>query len=229
VRAILIRLRKNEAGATMVEFAIAATVVLILLGGIVDFLFAFWQWNSAMKAVEIGARIAAVSDPVAGGLMSMPTTLATGGKTGQPFPVDGIGPFVCDGATQACCLGPATSCAAGASVAGITYDANAMNWIVYGRNNSSCVNETSAYNVGMCQILSMLNPPLSPANVMIEYRMTGLGYQGGPPVPTITIWLKNVNFRYFFLGGLLHFADIALPTPKTSITGEDISSSAPIN
>ena len=30
-----------------------------------DFLFLFYQWNVAAKAVEIGARIAAVSDPVA--------------------------------------------------------------------------------------------------------------------------------------------------------------------
>lgn len=76
----------------------------------------------------------------------------------------------------------------------------------------------------MCQLLTMLRPAFSPANVMIEYRMTGLGYQGGAPTPTITLWLKNVNYTYFFLGGLLKFANLALPTPKTSITGEDISS-----
>ena len=29
---------------------------------------ALYQWNAAAKAVEIGARIAAVSDPVASGL-----------------------------------------------------------------------------------------------------------------------------------------------------------------
>jgi hypothetical protein len=249
------RWRENEAGATMVEFSLAVTAVLILLGGMVDFLFAFWQWNSAMKAVEIGARIAAVSNPVAGGLMSLSTAVA-GGQTGQPFPVDGFGPIVCDGAAQACCLGPATSCAANSSVAGITYDATAMNWIVYGRGATSCVSATAVYNMGMCQILTMTRPALSPANVMIEYRMTGLGYQGGAPTPTITLWLKNVSnsyrmtglgyqggaptptitlwlknvsYSYFFVGGLLKFANLAMPSPKTSITGEDVSSSAPVN
>lgn len=226
--ALIRLLRRNEAGAAMVEFSFAITALLVVLGGVVDFLLAFWQWNSAMKAVQIGARIAAVSNPVAGGLTALSTTVS-GGQTGQPFPVDGLGPLVCDGATQACCLGPATSCAAGSSVTGISYDATAMNWIVYGRGATSCVTATTPYNMGMCQLLSMLRQPLSRANVMIEYRMTGLGYQGGPPIPTISIWLKNVNYSYFFIGGLLKFANIAMPTPKISITGEDLSSSPPVN
>ena len=40
-------------------------IMFIFVLGSVDFLMAMYQWNAAAKAVQIGARIAAVSDPVA--------------------------------------------------------------------------------------------------------------------------------------------------------------------
>ncbi|MDI9848851.1 pilus assembly protein [Rhodoblastus sp. 17X3] len=213
--AILRRLRKDEAGATMVEFAVAVLLVLTLIGGVIDFLLAFWQWNSAVKAAEIGARIAAVSNPVAAGINPSSYTVPVTTTTGQPISGSAFGAITCDGAAHTCSSGG--------------YDATAMNWIVYGRGNASCVTAASVYSLGMCQVLSMLNPALSPANVMIEYSFTGLGYQGGVAAPTITLWLKNVKFHFFFLSGLLSFANITMPTVKYSITGEDISSSAPVN
>ena len=45
-------------------------LILFLFGG-VDFMNALYQWNAAAKAVQIGARIAAVSDPIASGLTSI--------------------------------------------------------------------------------------------------------------------------------------------------------------
>lgn len=53
------RFRKDEGGAAMVEAAIAMTLLLTLTLGFVDFGYAFYQWNAANKAVQMGARIVA--------------------------------------------------------------------------------------------------------------------------------------------------------------------------
>ena len=67
-RRILRRLARDTRGAALVEFALLAFLTLLVIGGSIDCLLAYWQWNSTIKAVERGARIAAVSDPVARGI-----------------------------------------------------------------------------------------------------------------------------------------------------------------
>ena len=47
------------------------------------------------------------------------------------------------------------------------------------------------------------------------------------PVRTITVELQNLNFQFFFLGGLMGFSNIAIPSMRTTITGEDLSTAAP--
>jgi Flp pilus assembly protein TadG len=63
---MILRFARDNNGAVLVEATIMMTIMFVL--GSVDFLFAFYQWNAAAKAVQVGARIAAVSDPVATGL-----------------------------------------------------------------------------------------------------------------------------------------------------------------
>jgi hypothetical protein len=63
----LTRLRKDVEGPVMVEFAVIGFLLMVLVLGLFDFMSMFWQRNMAIKAVERGARIAAVSAPVAGG------------------------------------------------------------------------------------------------------------------------------------------------------------------
>ncbi|WP_245521446.1 TadE/TadG family type IV pilus assembly protein, partial [Mesorhizobium sp. M3A.F.Ca.ET.175.01.1.1] len=62
----------------MVEMAISMTLLLMLTLGFVDFGYAFFQWNAATKAVQVGARLAAVSDPVAGALTTAAPTSTPG-------------------------------------------------------------------------------------------------------------------------------------------------------
>ena len=59
---------RDQHGAVMVEVTIMLSITLILVFGAIDFLLLFYQWNAAAKAVQLGARLAAVSDPVASGL-----------------------------------------------------------------------------------------------------------------------------------------------------------------
>ena len=55
----------------MVEVTIMLSITLVLVLGAIDFLLLFYQWNAAAKAVQIGARLAAVSNPVASGLNNL--------------------------------------------------------------------------------------------------------------------------------------------------------------
>src|SRR5437764_15035207 len=61
-------LARDEDGAVLVEVTVMMTIMFVFLLGSIEFLFVFYQWNAAAKAVQIGARVAAVSDPVAEGL-----------------------------------------------------------------------------------------------------------------------------------------------------------------
>jgi hypothetical protein len=211
-------LLRDQCGAVMVEVTIMLSITLVLVLGGIDFLLLFYQWNAAAKATQIGARLAAVSDPVASGLNGLSRAVVS-----ESVPPGGAMPkfiVTCDGRTATCTCNGERACR---GVKG--YNSAAMNTIVFGRGNSSCSNAKSADRVGMCHIFSRITP----ANVKIVYEQTGLGYAGRPggPMPTITISIQNLPFRFYFLGGLIGFRDLQIPASTTSITAEDLSSRAP--
>jgi Flp pilus assembly pilin Flp len=213
----MLRLLRDETGAALVEATVMMAIVLTFVLGSVDFLFAFYQWNAVAKAVEMGARIAAVSTPLANGLNSLSTSvLSSSLHLGDTMP----------SFTVTCNAGGGGGCSCSGTCSGVSgFNASALNDIVYGRGNAACGDATSFYDAGMCDIFRRIQP----ANVKIVYAQTGLGYAGrnGGPVPTITVSIQNLPFQFFFLGGLLGFANINMPGLQTTITGEDLSSVAP--
>jgi TadE-like protein len=87
----------------MIEFTVVMMVLFLLTAGIIDFGHLLFQWNSAEKATQVGARAAAISDPVATELatfdcknssISLGTPCRNGGNS--------FGTIVCSGATGAC-------------------------------------------------------------------------------------------------------------------------------
>jgi Flp pilus assembly protein TadG len=209
MRRFVSRLRRDEAGAVLVEATVALSIIFVFVLGSIDFLTALYEWNAASKAIAMGARIAAVSSPVASDLSSI-TGLEGGATPGDPMP--DFGTYTCTGDGN---------CSVGA------FNAAAFNTIFYGRGSGACNDAVGAYYNGMCD---QLGPPvLKPENVVISYAYSGLGYAGRPggPVPTITVSLQNMTFQLFFLGGLLGLNNIPMPSMATSITGEDLSSNAP--
>jgi hypothetical protein len=212
----------DERGGVLLETTIMLTILLIFILGSVDFLMAMYQWNAAGKAVQIGARIAAVSDPVANGLIGI--TGLEGGASPGDFPPPAF-------TTRTCTATSGTFGAAGSCTGGGTYNADAMQRIVYGRTGgTSCTDATSPYEIGMCDAF----PRVAPENVSVSYIYSGLGFAGRPlnkfgtsVVPTVTVSLQNIPFRFFFLGGLMGFANIPIPPLTTTITGEDLSKLAP--
>jgi Flp pilus assembly protein TadG len=221
------RLLRDQNGGVLVETTIMISIVLVFVLGSVDFLFAFYQWNAAAKALEIGARIAAVSNPPASGLSCITTTCA--GSDSLSTRVVSSSLHVGDtmpSFTVTCNDGGSGGCSCAGTCTGVSgYNSAALNTIVYGRGSAVCGDATNPYRTGMCDIF----PRIQPANVRIVYAQTGLGYAGRSrgPVPTITLSLQNLTFQFFFLGGLLGFNNINIPALQTTITGEDLSSVAP--
>jgi hypothetical protein len=115
---------------------------------------------------------------------------------------------LCDGAEGTCTDG--------------TYDATNMDRIIYG-SDGLCGEPLTADNPrpGMCDLLERIGPE----NVVVEYLYSGLGFatRPGGPVPTIRVSLKEIPFEFIFLGGLLGFDDIDIPSMASTITGEDMS------
>jgi len=208
---------RDQRGAVMVEVTIMLSITLILVFGAIDFLLLFYQWNAAAKAVQIGARLAAVSDPVPSGLNRLSQAVVSASvPPGAAMPNFVV---TCDGRTATCtCNGNACRGMKG-------YDSAALNTIIFGRGSSSCSDAKSGDGVGMCDIF----PRITPANVKIVYAQTGLGYAGRPggPMPTITVSLQNLPFQFFFLRGLMGFHDFQIPSSTVSLTAEDLSSRAP--
>jgi TadE-like protein len=210
----------------LVETSVLIPILFTFLLGAVDFGFLFYQWSAAAKAVEVGARIAAVSDPVAGGLKSLADPAVNGANAGDPIP-----PFTitCNGKTSSCSSSDGST---------VTYDATAMEKIVYGRRGGTpcdppasgmCCDRTptSYYFAGMCNFFPM---GLTPANVQVVYQQTtDLGYTQSfeGPRPTVTVSLLQTSdaalkFRFFFL----RFGEKIIPSFTTTITGEALSAAA---
>ncbi|WP_246740791.1 TadE/TadG family type IV pilus assembly protein [Mesorhizobium sp. NZP2298] len=198
----------------MVEMTIVAPLLFALVLGFVDFGYAFYQWNAATKAVQVGARLASISDPVVSNL----TAAAPIAVPGAPVAAGAYGPFVCQytGTTGACSNGG-------------TFDAASFSRIFRGDTANTtddvCPAPAANQRPGMCHFF----PGLHRDNIVVTYSATGLGFQTrlGGPVPTITVNLRNLTFQFFFLKGLMGFNDITMPSMLSTVTGEDLKTSAP--
>ncbi|QKC92173.1 pilus assembly protein [Mesorhizobium sp. NZP2234] len=208
------RFAKSEDGAVMVEMTIVSLLLFTLVLGFVDFGYAFYQWNAATKAVQVGARLASISEAVA-------TNLATAGPTsspGAPTVAGAYGPFVCTytAGTGGC------SNSGGFSAANFSriFRGDTAN-----TNDDVCPALAANQRPGMCHFF----PGLLRSNVVVTYTATGLGYQTrlGGPVPTITVNLQNITFQFFFLRGLMGFTNINMPSMLSTVTGEDLKSTWP--
>jgi TadE-like protein len=222
-------LLNDENGSVLVEATVMMVILFTFVLGSIDFLFAFYQWNAAAKAVQLGARIAAVSDPVAQGLNNLSANVVS----------DTVLPGSQMPAFTVTCSGSATTCSCTGTCTGLgaspTLNQTALKTIVYGRGNSGTCNNNpnGIYFAGMCNMF----PGLAPAGVKIVYSqpdpalVKGMGFAGRPdgPVPTVEVSLQNVNFRYYFLNGLMGFGPKLVPPSSaapTTTTGEVLSSCA---
>ena len=189
--------RRAEDGATLVEGLLVFPIILLTFATFIEFGVAMVQWNQTVKAMQFGARVLAVSDP----LVDMtPFTADYPATEGGPVPTTAV--------TVACGAGTATAC-----------DETGLNRLVFG--SDAVCGPVADTRLGMCD----LNGLIAPENIRVTYYRSGLGYVGRPggPVVSITIETRNLTFDFFFLGALLGLNNITIPAHPVTITSEDLS------
>lgn len=196
------RFWRDADGTVAVEFGLVGGIFITMLVALMEFGSAYWQWNQATKALQLGVRLAAVSDPISSDLKTFTGVSATV-EEGDPMPYF---QRVCSGASQSC--------------SGGTYDPAAMRTIVYGRGNTSCPTARQRYPA-MCQLF----PRITPQNLIVEYTQTGLGFAGraGGPLPSITVRITGLNFNFVVLNNLLGLPPISMAGLSATATAEDLS------
>ena len=193
---------RSEDGAVAVEFSFVSVVFLTMLIGALEFGHAFWQWNQATKALQLGARLAAVSRPVSSDLATM-TGVSGTVEAGDPMPYF---KRVCSGSSQSCSggmYGTRRRCAPSSSAAAMP------------RCPTTVQNHPA-----MCQLF----PRVRPENVIVEYEQTGLGFAGRPggPLPSIKVRLAGLSFNYAVLGTMLGLPNVPMSGLVASVTAEDL-------
>src|SRR5262245_41917131 len=200
-------MQSEHAGVT-VEFVALMPAFLLLTFFILEVAVALTWIGTAEKAVQLGARLAVVSNYAVGGLAPTNTNaLAAGHLMGQPCSAGACTAF----AMQTCIHGTSGQC-----------DATNFNAIVD--------------RIRSCSTCSGISSLISAQYVTITYSYVGLGYAGGPLVPQVTVQVAGVPYGTIVTTLLGNFFKRAsgnqsyssgltnLPTITVTLTGEDQSS-----
>lgn len=196
---LLARFARSTGAGPAAEFALVLPLIIIFLLGIIDVGRFAWEVNRAEKATQTGARWAAATDMIASGLVNY--SFATGVEAVPAgSPVDDTD-F------------PGISCLSNGTTATCTCLA-------------TCNFPTTADNTAFTNLvdrMAEIKPDIGAANVIVEYRNSGLGFAGdpnGPDVaPIISVQLRDLDFVPLTL--LLFSGTIDLPDFSYSLTMED--------
>ena len=193
---MLVRLIRNTSASSAAEFALVLPLLLIFLFGIIDAGRFAWEYNKAEKATQIGARFAAVTDPVAPSLYNYDFT-ATGLNAGDTIPSGSLGLITCTSTVCACTTPPCPAGTAGAP--------------------------TGAWTQLVAR-MRQIDPAIKDTNIQVQYRGSGVGFAGDPTgmdiVPIVTVQLTGMTFRPITT---LSMAVASMPDFHTSLTAEDLS------
>lgn len=207
------RLRRDQRGSVLVEYAVTMAVFFLLFFTILDFGRLLYNWVTTEKAMQMAARIATVRPAVCPGV---PLTNARGaGSTAEDrFGTD------CNAAGGMCRgeeLGtPAGTFACDGDDAGIIAATEDEIW---------------------ARIQPLLPSNAQPGNVRYSYTFDpDMNFLGGPFVPVVTVEVTGLSFEFVSpLLGLVGFAgggsttgtgifgDIPLPSMSVSLPGEDLA------
>jgi hypothetical protein len=150
------RFRAEQRGTSAAEFAMVLPVTILFLFGIIDAGWFAWRINEVEKATQMGARMAVVTNPVASGLTTKSYVgTVVGGTTlsqGDVIPAGALGMISCNSSSCSCVTTPCP--------ATLGYDSAAFTRI---RNR-----------------MGAMDPRIAAANVVVEYRGSGLGFAGDP-------------------------------------------------
>lgn len=193
------RFAKDDSGLAA-EFALVLPLLLLFLLGTIDVGIYAWRLNQAEKATQVGARWAAVTDPLATEIASTSYVNQTVGgvlvEQGDRIPAGALGLLTCTSTACTCTSG---------TCPGTTFD--------------------SAAFARLSARMKQIYPPIQDSNIRVEYRGSGLGYAGdpnGPDIaPLITVRLIGMTYTSVVLSPF--GASVGLPDFAYSMTAEDSS------
>ena len=194
---------RDEAGAVLAEGLIVFPLVLLIFAAFVEFGYAVFQWNQTVKALQFGARKAAVSSSMVTGFDPVTVTASGSTNAGVAIPVGALGPWTCTGRP---------ACTA------------ELNRIVYGAAGATTCQPVGTGSPAMCQ----LNPRIGINNVRVTYMTSGLGYYGRPAGAVLTIRMEvlGITFNLPLLGALLGLNNVTVPALPVTITSEDLNTNS---
>ncbi|WP_087004205.1 TadE/TadG family type IV pilus assembly protein [Rhizobium sullae] len=191
---------RDERGVSLAEGLVTFPLVMLVFAAFVEFGYAMSQWNQTVKALQYGARLAAVSDPLTTDFDDVfPIGAADPLNNGNATPNDATLSSVCG-------PGPALpNCSA------------ELSRVVTGSDGDCAAGDPRP---GICD----LNWRITPDKLMVTYQRSGLGYWGRPdgPVLTMRLEVRDVTFDLPVLGALLGLDDVTIPAHPVTITTEDL-------
>jgi len=199
----LLTLIRDQRGGPAAEFAMVLPIAIMFLLGIIDVGRLMWTWNMAEKATQMGVRYAAVTDYIVPGIANQSFVGLSGLTQGDVVPESAYGTTTCTKPSTAVTCTCTGICPWGASptVAGGTPDPF----------------------TGIFNRMDAIFPALTPANIQILYKPSGIGFAGDPNgsdiAPLVTVQLTGVNFQpllFQFFG-----ASVTLPDFSATLTLED--------
>lgn len=201
-RAFLRRFASDQRGAAA-EFALVLVPALLVLLGVVDAGRYLYEVNRMEKATQVGARFAVVTDPVAPELTGKSLVGEVVGSDtlaqGDRIPAEALGLITC---TSTACTETGTS------------------------RFCTCTIDTTSTGpfARILDRIQLFAPDVAEANLVVEYRGSGLGYAGDPNgmdvAPLTTVRITGVDFTPAVLFGSRTFD---LPDSTYSLTMEDAS------
>lgn len=197
MRAIIHRLWHDKRGVAA-EFALVLPLLLIFLIGTMEVGLYAWTINRAEKATQIGARWAAVTDPLANEIASASYVNTNIGGTlitqGDRIPQAAFGQLTCTNTSCTCTVSPCP---------GTTFNGAAFNALA-GRMRD-------------------IFPAINDANIQVEYSGSGLGFAGDPNGPDIApiVTVRLVNMQFTPITPILFGTQLDLPDFAYSMTAED--------
>ena len=204
LRATLTRLKADEQGTTLVEFALVLAAFLLIFFGLIDFGRMAFHYVTAERAMHVAARVAAVRPPACAGV---PAVNLRGPVAQNALPPD-YGTS-CNAANNVCAVAASVTCAGDAT------DATAAE--IWALVRGTLPNDAAITNL----------------RFRYDYD-DNLGFLGGPYVPVVTVELENLWFRFVSpLGTLVALAGgnapqglgnaIRFPDMSVSMPAEDLA------
>lgn len=217
------RFARQQEGVVVVEALLVFPLVLLAFAAFFEFGYAVFQWNQTVKALQYGTRMLTVSEP----LLDLDLNDKGGPDTPEKrysvaFAEEFDDGYTDDGTAPVPAAIIERSCGAGTTPC----DAEKMNRLVFGATASGTNSACGFWDVNTIPGMCDFNSRIGVENVLVTYYRAGLGYQGRPfgPALTLRVEVKDISFDLPFLGALLGLDTIAIPAHPVTITSEDLCS-----